>query len=342
MVMSSTGLRLGLIASQLIGALAIFIVETTSVLAGSQDEHKWKEELEPALRKMETFFSEVRASALMNTTSNAKIKGMATPIGKIQAEVSLQRSAGAFKHSTKVVEPKGKTPERVYCRNPERYVFRLERPEGGSSFLVKDLWDKSIAYTEVHDIGPWRFLFVSHYVQGVPLSKILGDRSFVVNSMSVKDGVANLNFNWSPSNEPTDNHSSGSVELWFSVEKGWAIEKYRMRAGARDSKASSVEGIVEYDRMENGVAIPKRVFEVHGGGSSVEVLFPKIEHAVSNKNDFTLTYYGLPEPMGMRPVDAGGRHWYLWIALAALGSLGLAVFFWKMKRHVQTSGVVTP
>jgi hypothetical protein len=53
--------------------------------------------------------------------------------------------------------------------------------------------------------------------------------------------------------------------------------------------------------------------------------------------EFTLTAFGLPEPAGAPPVGQDGWRWYIWIGLAAFGSLGVAVALRLYRRRLQFS-----
>ncbi len=49
--------------------------------------------------------------------------------------------------------------------------------------------------------------------------------------------------------------------------------------------------------------------------------------------EFTLTAFGLPEPVGMPAVDRGGLPWYAWLSLAAVGVLVVGGIVVMLKRH---------
>ena len=104
-----------------------------------------------------------------------------------------------------------------------------------------------------------------------------------------------------------------------------------MFLGPRGKKAFAIEGDVEYDRLEEGIAIPKRVYETQGSGT-VEFIFKKIEHGVSDMQDFTLSYYGLPETLSAQ-LDSSGSS-FIWFTVAAFLFLILAILIRRYSRKV--------
>ena len=66
-----------------------------------------------------------------------------------------------------------------------------------------------------------------------------------------------------------------------------------------------------------------------------------IEERDPSPDEFTLTAFGLPEPMGMPPVNRGGSRWWFWITLAAAGSLALALLYQKLKRRFEKPAFVS-
>jgi hypothetical protein len=299
------------------------------VFAGGKDEENWKAQLESALQKADVFFSEIRASGLLQTTTKLKW------LSQIQAEESVQISSGAFKYTKKAIEPKGKIAEKIYCRNPDKYVFRLERPEGMKSFTIKEILPKESAYSELYDIMPRRFLCVSHSVLGVPLSKITVERSFSVRSISIKKDVAKLDFSWLPTAELMPGLEFKSAEVWFSIEKGWAVEKYRVSIAPRGGKPTLIDGTVEYERMEDGIAIPKGVVEVHGTSGTVKFQFDKIEHYRSDPQDYTLSYYGFSEPANSSSPVHAIFNWWLWLLGAGLACVVIATYLFRRLQRIK-------
>ena len=97
-------------------------------VAGSNGKEDWKTHVEPSIQKMERFYSEVCASSITKTTGTLKLKGSKEKVTKkVELFENLQRSGGALKHLTRIIEPNGKIAESVYCRNPGKYVFELAR-----------------------------------------------------------------------------------------------------------------------------------------------------------------------------------------------------------------------
>lgn len=56
--------------------------------------------------------------------------------------------------------------------------------------------------------------------------------------------------------------------------------------------------------------------------------------------EFTMTAFGLPEPMGMPPVDAPKSRQYLWITFASIMILVCAIGLWKLRQRKTDSNEV--
>src|SRR5260370_786139 len=119
---------------------------------------------------MEIFYSDAKASAVLKATSKKVIvvKGTGKKLRQLTMEVSLQTSGGAFKSTTRIVD--SDSSEKVYCRNPERYVFSLEKAPDKSGYKVNNILPKTSAFSEQEDVFATRLIHVSHGLFGIPLS----------------------------------------------------------------------------------------------------------------------------------------------------------------------------
>ena len=280
---------------------------------------------------MEDFFSEVRASGSLKM----KVGSEKSPTELL---MSFVRSGGSSKFSSRQIQPE--FSERVWCRNPEKYVFQINRMSENSSFTASNVLATSTPLSQSKDIFPYRFLDASFSISGIPLSKIMQDPSFSIktisNSKSTPDGrrLISMKYDFARTGE-TQGLVLRSGEVWLSPERGWAIEKYRTATEVLGSRVKDpvgeIDGAVEYERMEQGVAIPKRVIAKHtlaGRSNTEEFIFEDVQHIGSDKKDFTLSYYGLPEadPDGF---TQGRSMAPLWLIATNVGLfLGVIILGW--------------
>jgi hypothetical protein len=95
-------------------------VRAQDVSSDAESGRQLKEKLPEALRRMEDFFSEVRASGSLKL----KVESEKSPAEHL---MSFVRSGGSSKFSSRQIQPEFN--ERVWCRNPEKYVFRKPSAE---------------------------------------------------------------------------------------------------------------------------------------------------------------------------------------------------------------------
>jgi hypothetical protein len=291
-------------------------------------------ELSLSFRKMQQFFSQIRASGSLETTS---LKGQ-----RSKYRLCFLRSQGSSKYSLLPLQPPQR--ETVWCRNPARYVFELERPPEQRRWILRDVFSKTTPLTQARDVFVYRFLDASHSVCGVGFLDIMTDPSFAVSAIS-RSGPAghdlvDLRYEYSPAPKDSREMALGPGEVWLSPAWGWAIVKYKATAQVHGSGskvlAAQLESAVDYDRMVAGVALPKRIVNsqaVAGKSSREEFVFDSIEQAPADGADFTLSSYGLPE---VDPDRSSAGRWLLpwWLAAAnVVLALALAVLHRVRKRR---------
>ncbi|MBI2807077.1 MAG: hypothetical protein HYX68_19020 [Planctomycetes bacterium] len=126
---------------------------------------------------------------------------------------------------------------------------------------------------------------------------------------------------------------------------GWMVLDPERNWSLQESSLDLVGGekntcIVEYAKSDSGVFLPSRVFEKDNAVSVWEVTFSDLTIRDIPEKEFTLTAYGLPEPMGV--VWPSPTRWYLWITLAAVGAVVLGFVLRKLQRRYQTPKAVEP
>jgi hypothetical protein len=79
--------------------------------------------------------------------------------------------------------------------------------------------------------------------------------------------------------------------------------------------------------------LPERIthkrIEPSGRTSSFLVKFRNYKTYKGSPADFSLTQFGLPEPVGASSIYQRQAHWYLWFIAAGVFSLAVAAFLWR-------------
>ncbi len=124
---------------------------------------------------------------------------------------------------------------------------------------------------------------------------------------------------------------------YFSPEEGWICRG--RQTGWREGKSPTSADKYYYERQA-GQAFPAlvRLEDWRKGKLFGVTRITEFEHCPPfPDSDFTLSAFGLPEPVGVEPVVAPSRsRWYLWLALAGLGCLALAFGFRSAARFLRS------
>lgn len=129
---------------------------------------------------------------------------------------------------------------------------------------------------------------------------------------------------------------------WFILDPNrfWALCEFEAQFDWPGGYVKSIgHGVQELKENKNGVPSLKSAV-IHlkntqdGKPADLDVETEcTVEEREPSWEEFTLSAFGLPEPMGMPPVNRGGSQWWLWIALVAFGSVGLGVVLLIVKRR---------
>ena len=106
--------------------------------------------------------------------------------------------------------------------------------------------------------------------------------------------------------------------------------------GSKNNEVGEIDATIEYDRMEQGVAIPKRILARHtmpGLLTTEDFVFNDTNHVGTNENEFTLSFYGLPEadPRKFGRLRGGIPNWL--IAINVIIFLAVVVVGWLRRRY---------
>lgn len=273
--------------------------ETNNGTSPSQSaEALFNEEYPAALKKMDEFFSEVKASGILTITRRPPEGDPTTATYRRL----FQFSGGSSKWEEFRTENTGEAVvETVWCRNPEQYVFSLERPKESQNYSIRRIARGTTALSDAMDGTVYRHYNASHGLNGVRLSEILSHISFRIKSIEyVNEGVGQLihvAYTYSP-DRPNNMLRDG--ELWLLPGKGWAIHRSRSDylVPDRPSATAGMECKMEYSGMVDGVAVPKRVIlkqKLNRFLIEEELVFESFEHTKSPDSDFSLPHYNLTE-----------------------------------------------
>lgn len=311
---------------------------------------RFRNEFGDALRRTEAYFAEVAAAGTL------KMSATRPGADRLETvyEVSYLSSGGASKFEKQEI---GKSTEEVsegtvWCRNPNRYVFHLERRSRDEPFIQRHLAAKDSDPIPLMDWYNFRYLNASHAVFGVPLSVIVGAPGFQILTADLleEDGleIVHIKYEFPP---PADaDHRNG--ELWLSPAEGWAVKRFWTEYLNPDDPVLSQKGertgTVSYSRVEDGVAIPAKV-SISGKyreyGKQEEFVFKSLDHHTSSEHEFTLSIYGLPEmspplgisaPSGSALSNVRSRLWALLVINGLVVAAFLAWIVLRWRRNPKT------
>ena len=125
--------------------------------------------------------------------------------------------------------------------------------------------------------------------------------------------------------------------------RSWCVRAYAVRTKYGDGDGKTSAETTSRD-SKSKFPIPLRRVETREYVDSGNVRIVQEEREFDlvdpdefpDYGEFTLTAFGLPEPMGMPPVNRGIR-WYIWLSLAAAGAVAIGFLFAKVKRRYSTA-----
>lgn len=297
-----------------------------------------------SLRRTEAYFGEVVASGTLRS-STFPVKGEPTSNTR---KLSFEFSGGASKWED---EPLGSFPNAVsgvttvWCRNPQRYVLKLERYPSQKYFIVNQYLRRDHPLNEAYDRTMYRYIWASHAINGVPLSLIMDDsQGFSIESVkSLREGsnrMVHVKYRYSPKRDIMLRDG----EIWLMPDYGWAISKYISNYNVEDRPGvqAGTTCRVEYASIDDGVAIPKLVeIEQRLGRFRIkdEFVIQMFAHRVSPLSDFTLTHYGLPDTTNPISVKRQQTFWVKFFLFNVAIIVVLIATIYRRNRRIR---VVSP
>ncbi|HET6575839.1 MAG TPA: hypothetical protein VFG68_19715 [Fimbriiglobus sp.] len=239
---------------------------------------------------------------------------------------------------------------RVNVINP-RYEFKLRKPFGGTDWLLSG-WqlagENKPDYRPPVSYTPETLHLFSHLAfRGYPLSTLLaspGSKVISVEASPIDGSLARVVFSFTDSSRPG---FVSSYSGWLDLEPaaGWCVRQYdcRMTLDAQ-GKTVSKRFICtnEYEKIDGSLSVLTRVqcidsdIKPDGGEINRQRRTFRFDTRYVDSvpdSEFTLTAFGLREPVGLAP-EQTATPVYIWL-LAAAGMFGvLALLFrWLVRRR---------
>ncbi len=222
----------------------------------------------------------------------------------------------------------------------QKYYCEIEKRQLNSDYVLISNYDKvpSKISQSLFIVSPYAsFMFL-----GRSLPDWLNDPGFRIISTSydAEKSTAELSFSYSPNfeNRLQNDYPYMHGRFTFDTNNKWSIIKvdvaFFKEMENRIKKEYKQIFIINHEIKYEDVMMPK-IIEQRMIGIERPVLQYQVEELVKvqlHKEDFTLTAFGLPEPVGVeweRPV-----RWYLWLMLAGVVCLVAGgVFYWLSRRR---------
>jgi hypothetical protein len=259
-----------------------------------------------------------------------------------------------LEHSKPEGQPK--PGDRVLCTNP-RYDFRLRANQPGQWLIDRCVVNGTPEYSasdrrdreEALAAGPYDF----HYRNGtkLPLPTLFANEKVKVTSMAespTNAGCYRLSYEGSADNLLQGAKMPASISGWVDIspDLNWSVveltETTKMQLGEGTSnhrfqtrRVEDVVLVVRHDQTTtskvNGKDIRTRIAHEFN---------PRFDSNV-DPDEFTLTHYGLPEPVGAAPPPPKPVPRYIWFLIAAAGLAVVAVVSrWLLRKRLQSPNSV--
>jgi hypothetical protein len=237
-----------------------------------------------------------------------------------------------------------------------KYQFGLQQHRPPSSWAMvytgapTDPMDFDHPYSRATGTGFVRFLHAPFTVNCMPIAEMIGESGFKLENIEEvpRDGkkLAKIEFRYTPPKITQELVKGKPIRRNFHMTKmrgGWMLldpeQNWSLQECSLDLEGGEKNTrIVKYAVSDGGLHLPSSVFEKDNSKSVWEVTFSNLRIRDIREEEFTLTVYGFPEPVGV--VWPKPTRWYVWLALAAFASLSAAVLFQVVKRRFQGAAPV--
>lgn len=230
----------------------------------------------------------------------------------------------------------------------DSYAFYLRRKTPTSPWLLNQLTDvrKVGVPSELTDAFE-SFVFQNNVLVTIKdkyLTKIVRDPGFRVlgcrGVAQAGEELVEVNFDYShPLEKPDDPNMKGTVLL--DPQRFWCVRSYRIEVSQKTVDFQ----VLELGQTEGSLPVPRRAVR--------KITWESKEDAIKNESEtqyeyslseprrlpgdeeFTLSAFGLPDPVGFETKNP--TRWYLWLMLAAAVCLVLGVAARSLRRPAKTN-----
>lgn len=231
-----------------------------------------------------------------------------------------------------------------------KYFFFLKKNVQADSWLVGQVEtnkDDKIGPAHISRLGGFLTYFLSSCsLFGTPLAELINDPAFRVkkiDSVAGSDSLVAVQFDYKSPETPSNDPRKRSIlqvlrggQLVLDSKHHWAIHQCKVSYAARDY---SSEYAIEYDVQKGTIPIVKSYRETTTraklGTHTVDVDFDVVPRTIP-ESEFTLSAYGLPEPMGVEWPEPPSRA-YIWLFVGALGALVTGLAFRRLAHRLRPS-----
>jgi hypothetical protein len=173
------------------------------------------------------------------------------------------------------------------------------------------------------------------------LPSAVGSGELIVKHVELlRGGMVKIHFLNTPGQEATKRASYYVVSgvMTLVPAEFWRVEDYEATVKWLGGETSFVTGKNDCWKGKEGYPILRRSVSRERVTVRAKELVRERENVVTaeerlpNEDEFTLTAFGLPEPMGEPPVVRATTRWYLWILLAAMACAVAAWYCYRRNR----------
>lgn len=240
----------------------------------------------------------------------------------------------------------GREPEGdfVKARSPV-YAFVVGKPRA-KDWLVQSI---SIGQTEIdsfeqnhlHDGHPNLLLLypLSSTCFATPLPDPAKQEGFEVTGFkTLADGKLSVHFTWNINLSEFKKNMACEGQMQVNPKLSFAVEEWDVTAKGLGPAPARIKRSWSYSTNPDE---PKSIFcvsikEDYPGVRYLYFLFENHSTKRFPADSFRLTHYGLTEPKGV--AWPSPTPWWLWITLASVGSVALAICYFKLMKRNQNSG----
>lgn len=315
--------------SSWIESLSVFVLLTSNVIAPATDQTVLMEEASSQWRILE------KAGSQLETTYTLTVR--------YQKEETITRMnvlIGGRDHvridAEELKKGSSKTPptEKILGINPS-YAFQMTRKVGAKEYTLEyigpdrgNIEKYLTAMIAGHSGIPWSFY--------KNLSSLVQDSGFHLQRITREQQEGKDIIKMVARYTPSDSKEGAISDIDIIMDPGrhWCILSFSFR-----ESWGRVIGTVDYGPDDQAFPVPVRYTMTQnydkGGQTVYETAFENWKYRRDGipEKDFYLSAFGLPEPMGVKPLPPS-RNW-LWLLAAAVGASALAfVFAWLKRRQV--------